>query len=150
MSEFFQSSLLKFKCKYLNNLSDNSLKEDFDVVDAEDDVKKRKKKCTKKRTHKSEKDLDLNFNIHVKKSLDRVLSSDEESKEETMDSSDRNVDVESENDEGSGFDLKSRISRAIDDMVGTAKQKTYENQKNENTDGKGKVLDTVQQYNQFK
>ena len=93
MSEFFQSSLLKFKCKYLNNLSDNSLKEDFDVVDAEDDVKKRKKKCTKKRTHKSEKDLDLNFNIHVKKSLDRVLSSDEESKEETMDSSDRNVDV---------------------------------------------------------
>ena len=92
----------------------------------------------------------MNFNIHVKKSLDRVLSSDEESKEETMDSSDRNVDVESENDEGSGFNLKSRISRAIDDMVGTAKQKTYENQKNENTDGKGKVLDTVQQYNQFK
>ena len=53
----------------------------------------------------------------MKKSLDRVLSSDEESKEVTMDSSDRNVDMESENDEGSGFDLKSRISRAIDDMV---------------------------------
>ena len=56
-----------------------------------------------------------------------------------MHSIDRNVEMEKEDDEGSAFDLKSSVLEASVDMVGIDNEKMYENEKNENEDGKGRV-----------
>ena len=89
MSGFFKEGTIKIQHKFIKNLSDNSLKDNSDIVETEDDSKKKNKKLTK-----SEKDSDSDSDIV--KSEEAVMKRDKNDRKTSTHRSKKDADSHSD------------------------------------------------------
>ena len=149
ISGFFKEGVKKIQRKFLKNMSDNSLQDDSDIVETDDDCKKKNKKLTKKRSDKRQKDSDSDSDIE--NSGDAVRKTDKNDRKSSTHGSKKDADSHSdvvcaENDvkkkkylhtNTSNYKRKEKLDSEVVHGEEDGKTKKITKNKSHKTDGEG-------------